>query len=151
MKKISFLLLSVVSLLSLTSCEEDRVTYDNENGTPIANFKTEGGLFTVDLSTVEQDVFYIDVEVSTISSVDRAISIETTYPTVSPANSSMFTIDPSSLKVPAGSYLAQIKVVANESDPLLTTTKKYVKFRLTGLEGGYITANKPIFDLAIKK
>lgn len=107
MKKYLYILFAALGLL--TSCEEDVVIYDVENGQAIAQI-TNGAEQTLPVPETG-DAAIIEVGVSTVSDVDRSISVS--VDPSSTADPSEYDIDPASLVIPAGSFVGEIVVNAN--------------------------------------
>ncbi len=108
MKKYIFLLF--VSLFAFTACEEDLVIYDVDNGQAIATI-TNGSQQTLPVPDTG-DTAIIEVGVTTVSDVDRSISIsiDQTQTTAQPEE---YSIDQSTLVIPAGSFVGRIEIDAN--------------------------------------
>ena len=107
MKKYLYILFASLGLL--ISCEEDLIIYDTENGQAIAQI-TNGAEQTLPVPETG-DSAIIEVGVSTVSDVDRSISVS--VDPSSTADPSEYTIDPSTLVIPAGSFVGEIVVNAN--------------------------------------
>jgi len=103
--KFSLMLLLVTTL---SSCDEDVVIWDNVNGASITSLRT--GI--LELPVYEEGESFVDVivDVTTVSDVDRAITINVEANTT--ATSAMYTIDQTTLVIPAGSYNGVIRVNA---------------------------------------
>lgn len=103
------LLLFVATLGLLTSCEEDLVVYDVNNGQAVATI-VNGSQQTLPVPDTG-DTAIIEVGVTTVSDVDRTISISVDES--STADPSEYDIQQSTLVIPAGSFTGQIEVAAN--------------------------------------
>jgi hypothetical protein len=106
-----------VTVLSLGSCEEDKVIFDSRNGESIAAFRTAA----YSLPVTEEGVSSIElvVDVTTVSNVDRAIAIEIAPETTALPNE--YTLDQATLVVPAGQYNGLIKITGHFDElPALT-------------------------------
>ncbi|AWG23766.1 hypothetical protein [Flavobacterium kingsejongi] len=103
-----FLILSLLALF--TGCDEDQVIFDNQNGFAQSAFGAVGQNYGVfdDGSRVAE----VRVDVTTVSSVDRtiAVSVNAAKSTATPA---MYTIESTSLFVPAGANNGYIKVTGH--------------------------------------
>jgi len=149
MKKIVYFVICTFVLALSTSCEEDRVVYDTNNGVSAVMFDQEGSNLRLNLADDTTLSTLIQVNVTTISDVDRAITLTPTYP----GNvdiSSYFTIDPTTLVIPAGSYNGYVKVTGNY-DNIAPASYKLVRFTLDGIEGGIVSSYKYKYDLTISK
>lgn len=94
----------------MTSCEEDLVIYDTENGQTTAQI-TNGAEQTLPVPDTG-DAAIIEVGVSTVSDTDRTISISIDQEQTT-AQPSEYDIDQATLVIPAGSFVGQIVVNAN--------------------------------------
>jgi hypothetical protein len=118
----------------LTSCEEDKVVLGN-NAQALAGFNTSSGNLTAADPTQFDDPNFIEIEVgiTTKSNVDRAIDIDVNT-ALSSAVPAMYTIDESSLVIPAGEYTAKVKIFAN-FDALPETQRKSLILDLVSIDG----------------
>ncbi|MDG1571988.1 hypothetical protein OZ410_06645 [Robiginitalea sp. M366] len=107
MKKFIYLL--IASALFVSSCEEDVVIYDTANGQAIAQI-INGAEQTLPVPDTG-DTAIIEVGVTTVSDVDRTISVS--VDPSSTADPSEYDIDQASLVIPAGSFVGEIRVNAN--------------------------------------
>jgi len=100
---IAFMVLAV-------SCDRNTgAIYDVENGVALAAFNRNVQTFPVDDSG--NSFTEIIVGVSTVSDVDRSVSVS--IDPASTADPSEYTIDPASLVIPAGEYVARVKLTGN--------------------------------------
>lgn len=108
MKK--YILLLVLGLIFTTSCEEDVVIFDVDNGQTIGTI-TNGSEQTLPVPDTG-DTAIIEVGVTTVSDVDRAItiSVDQAQTTAQPEE---YTINQGTLVIPAGSFVGQIEIDAN--------------------------------------
>ena len=144
MKKYFYILFAFLGLL--TSCEEDLVIYDAEDGQTVATF---GGPSSATLPVPPEGAFYeLPVQVTTASDSDRSISVS--VDASSTAAAAEYTIDPSSLVVPAGEFVGSIRITPNFDEiPDLTTTT--IVLNLDAVEGGTIDNVRTSFELNIFK
>ena len=92
----------------LTSCDEDRVTLNPDNGTNLWSFNESSSDLAIN-NNVQTDT--IEVGVTSSSNVDRVIPVNVD-PT-STATSNLYTIEPTSLVIPAGEFIGKIVVKGN--------------------------------------
>ena len=144
MKKYIYILFASLGLLA--SCEEDLVVYDTDNGQAVATF---GGPSSATLPVPPEGAVYeLPVNVTTVSNVDRSISIS--VDASSTADASEYTIDSGSLVIPAGEFVGNVRIVPNfDAIPDLTTTT--IVLNLEGVEGGVIDNLRTSFALNIFK
>ena len=128
MKKYLYILFASLGLL--ISCEEDLVVYDTVNGQAIAQI-TNGAEQTLPVPETG-DSAIIEVGVSTVSDVDRSISVS--VDPSSTADPSEYTIDPASLVIPAGSFVGEILVNAN-FEAIPETGLSSLVLNVDGVEG----------------
>jgi hypothetical protein len=143
MKKI--VILAFLSLALMTSCEEDLVIYDVDNGQSLSALASDSGTLPV---PAEGSTFSLPVEVSTRSTADRAISVS-----VDPSSTALpaeYTIDNSSLVIPAGEFNGTILISGNfEEIPDLTTTT--LVLNLDSVEGAVVAEGDSSFTLSMFK
>lgn len=134
MKKYLFKISAVlVALVAFTACEDENVTYDSVNGKALAAFaKPTGGLPVLEEGISSAEVI---VNVSTVSTVDRVISVEIDEDETT-ATAAMYTIDATTFKVPAGSHYGKIKVTGDFS--ALDSNEYYLVLKLTGVDGAIL-------------
>jgi hypothetical protein len=144
MKKYIYILFASLGLL--TSCEEDLIIYDSENGQSVA---TLGGPASATLPVPPEGAEYVlPVQVTTVSDSDRSISI--LVDESSTADPSEYSIDPASLVIPAGEYVGNVRIVPNfDAIPDLTTTT--IALNLDGVDGATIDNVRTSFALDIFK
>ncbi len=143
MKK--YISLLFVTFLAFTSCEEDLVVFDTENGQSVATFANT----TATLPVPEDGAVYdLNVEVTTISDVDRSIVVEVDDSTTAlPAE---YTIDNSSLVIPAGQFVGTIRIQGNFNEiPDLTTTT--LVLNLSSVAGGDVSNFRSTFSMDMFK
>lgn len=128
MKK--YLLFFVATLGLLTSCEEDVVVYDVDNGQAIASI-VNGSTQTLPVPDTG-DTAIVEVGVTTVSDVDRTISISVDES--STADPSEYDIQQSTLVIPAGSFTGEIEVAAN-FNAIPETGQTSLVINLEGVEG----------------
>lgn len=104
--KFGILLLTATAFLT-TSCEEDTVVYDGSN--PAAWFKKDSQVLAV---TETSDVATIEVMATNAVDHDRTISVSVDELETS-LTSDQYSIDQSTLVIPAGEYFGEIKVHGN--------------------------------------
>ncbi len=104
MKKI--ILLFAMSLVLFTSCEEDLVVFDNENGQTLAQFSATTALLG---TPAEGATYEVDVTVTTKSDSERTISIEVDGS--STATPDQYTL--SNLVIPAGAYVGTVTITSD--------------------------------------
>jgi len=120
---------------TLASCEEDKVFQDVNNGQALAGFNADSG----DLKAFDPNEFttpseiIIEVGVTTKSNQDRAIQVVVNEE-LSTALPSQYTVDTSSLVIPAGEYVAKVKITANY-DALPETESTTLVLDLISVEG----------------
>ncbi len=106
----NYITIIAIVLLVFTSCDDpDTIVFDSENGQALAQI-LNGAVQTLPVPD-SGDTAIIEVGVSTVSTSDRAISIS-----IDPASTAApaeYTIDMSTLVIPAGSFVGRIMVSAN--------------------------------------
>jgi hypothetical protein len=150
MKKIFNLLLCAFLVSLFTSCEEDKVTFDGNANTTVANFESQGSSLKLDPSDLTTYSTLLQVNATSLSDIDRTFVVTTTFPSTPLNLSGYFTIDTATLKIPAGSYNGYIKVSGNY-DNIANGSPKLVRFTLSSIEGGVISPYHTYHDLAISK
>lgn len=132
MKK--FLIKSTALLLFagfITGCEADKIVYDVDNGQALASFVGEES----NLAAFEGETGVVEVQVGVTNRVnyDRAIqvSINEEFSTADP---SQYTIDQSTLVIPANEFVGNIRITANSED--LTTAKEVLVLDLNSIQDG---------------
>ena len=105
-KYISIFSFVMLSLVFLTGCEEDTVTYNPNSSKGIASFSADNSNILVTSSGSEESA--IVVNVSNLKNVDREIGYEISVSSTATPN--QYIIDAGSLVVPAGSHTGTIKI-----------------------------------------
>ena len=144
-KYFSKISVALLFLVAFTSCQEDIVKYDAVNGKALANFLKPAGNLPVLEAT--ESVAKIKINVSTISTVDRAIVIA--IDEASTATPNQYTIDQASLVVPAGKHTAEIIVTGNFSQ--VDSDKYHLLINLVSVGNATLDATLKKFDLTIFK
>jgi hypothetical protein len=127
--KITTLLLFVAAL---TSCEDDKVIYDVDNGQSLVGFNT----FSANVPAFDdtEPVYVYELEVGTTNKVnyDRKVvlAINTNLTT---ANPSQYSIDESTSVIRAGEYTSKIRIVGN-FEALPAVEKKQLVFDLVSVQ-----------------
>jgi len=121
-------ILSMLGLSLLTSCEEDKVVFDNVNGQTMLSFATSSQSIGVGPDEGE-NVSYITVNATTVSSQDRTFTVDVD-PTSTAIAGTEYTIDQASLFIPAGEYVGKIKIVGN-FDELTEGENKMIVLKIT--------------------
>lgn len=104
MKKIAMLFIAVVTF---TSCEEELVMYDTENGEAFAGFQSNSPADLV-FNPVEDTENRYTISASTVSSSDRTVSVSVdTSSTLDPSFYSIETLNP---VIPAGEFSTDIVI-----------------------------------------
>ncbi len=127
--KLSAILLTV---LLFTSCDEDIIVYDVDGGQALASFVT--GTQTLPVPDTG-DSAIIQVGVTTRSTSDRAVTLS--VDPSSTADPSEYTIDPSTLVIPAGEFVANV-VVNGNFNSIPETGLTSVTFNLAAVDGADI-------------
>lgn len=134
MKK--YISLIALVLIGVTSCEEDLVVFDVENGQTLAQFSATSATLPTPAEGASVDV---DVTVTTKSGSDRTVNL--TVDPSSTATSDQYTI--SNPVIPAGEYTGTVTVTAN-FEALPDEGSTVLVINLTDVSG----ANDIIFDNA---
>lgn len=129
MKHIYKLSAILLTLLFFTSCDEDVVVYDVDGGQALAAFVTGNQTLPVPDTG---DSAIIQVGVTTRSNADRAVTLS--VDPASTADPSEYTIDPSTLVIPAGEFVANV-VVNGNFNSIPETGLTSVIFNLASVEG----------------
>ena len=132
MKHIYKLSAVLLTLLFFTSCEEDLIVYDVDGGQTLVSFVTGNQVLPVPDTG---DSAIIQVGATTRSNQDRAVTLS--IDPSSTADPSEYTIDPSTLVIPAGEFVANV-VVNGNFNAIPETGLTSVTFNLTGVEGADI-------------
>jgi hypothetical protein len=103
--------LILFSAVVLTSCEEDKVVFDNVNGQTLLSFAATTQNIGVGPED-GQNVGYILVNSTTISNQDRAFTVQVSDASTAEAGVE-YTLDQSTFVIPAGEYTARVKVTGN--------------------------------------
>lgn len=122
MKK-RFLLFMFVFGLVISCAEEETQVYNSKDGSLVYYTDgTSGDFYVQDVTAPE---FLIEVGVTTTSNVDRVftVSIDPT----STATANQYTIDSSTLKIPANSNVGYIRIVGNYANSLTSGSKLILK------------------------
>ncbi|WP_294825210.1 DUF1735 domain-containing protein [uncultured Flavobacterium sp.] len=111
-----FLKVAVFALVlsGMTSCEEDKVFFDTNNGQSLAGFNIATGNFGVVDPAVSESpaVFEVEVGVTTKSNRDRSVQVVVNAENTS-ADPALYSIDQTSLVIPAGEFVARVKITAD--------------------------------------
>lgn len=150
MKKIFYFAICTFVLALNTSCEEDQVVFNNTSGTTAINFQESGSALKLIPSDPDTYSTLIQVNVTTVSDVDRVFTLAADYPPPAVDISNYFSIDASTLVIPAGSYNGYVKVTGNY-DNISTGPAKLVRFTLTSIEGGVVSSSYFKYELYISK
>ncbi len=138
---------SVIALIftTIVGCEEELLVYDVDNGQTLSNFANSSATLPV---PEDGESYTIVVESSTRSDQDRAIQINVdNNSTALPAE---YTIDQSTLIIPAGEFVGNIVVRGNFDEiPDLTTTT--LVLNLIGIGNSDLTGNRSTFTLSFFK
>jgi hypothetical protein len=127
-----------------SNCEEDKVIYDGSQS--LAAFVTTTGSLAVAPTGISS--INIPVEISTLSTTDRAIVVA--VDPISTALASQYNIDSATLKIPAGSYTGNIVVTGNFANLVVGTTVKLI-LNLSSLGDAALETNSKKFELSIYK
>lgn len=131
MKKI---LLIVGLVFALVSCDStEGPIYDVNNGVALAAFNRTVQTYPVDDSG--ESFTEVLVGVSTVSDVDRTVVVS--IDEESTANPSEYTIDQSTLVIPAGEFVATVKVFGNFNE-IPETGQTQVVLNLDSVEGAIL-------------
>lgn len=135
MKKLKFLFLFSLVVLNL-SCEEDKVVFNGSSSR--AAFGEVGQNLKV---AIEDNSFIkVRVDLTTTSKEDRVVAISVDQPNTT-ATSDMYTIDQTSLVVPAGAYNAEI-IIKGNYDAIQDAQKYRLVLNLDSVDGAYIDAKE---------
>ncbi|TRW25121.1 hypothetical protein FMM05_07365 [Flavobacterium zepuense] len=109
MKNIFYKLgLVCVFAAALTSCDEDRVSLNPDNGTNLWSFNEAASDLAVGTETFTDT---IEVGVTSRADVDRTIPIN--IDATSTATTAQYTIEPATLVIPAGEFIGKIVLQGN--------------------------------------
>ena len=130
-------LVYIIAFMALAvSCDRNEgPIYDVNNGQALAAFNRNVQTFPVDDSG--NSFTEIIVGVTTVSDQDRAVSLS--VDPSSTADPSEYTIDPASLVVPAGEFVARVRLVGNFNN-IPETGQTNVVLNLDGVEGAILDA-----------
>jgi hypothetical protein len=131
MKKFAYIL--VIALLGVSCDPTEGPVYDVENGQALAAFNRTVQTYPVDDSG--ESFTEILVGVSTVSAQDRAVSIS--IDPASTADPSEYTIDPASLVIPAGEFVAKVRLFGNFNN-IPETGQTNVILNLDSVEGSIL-------------
>ncbi|MEL1243343.1 hypothetical protein AAEO56_03645 [Flavobacterium sp. DGU11] len=128
--------IAVFALLvgALTSCEEDTVVFDSNNGQTLAGFNLKTG----NLRTFEQQLnmpseLIVEVGVTTKADHDRAVQVVVNNE-LTDALPAQYSIDQSTFVIPAGEYTAKIRLTGYY-DELTPSDRKTITLTLVSVEG----------------
>jgi len=139
-----FGVLSMLGLSLLTSCEEDKVVFDNVNGQTMLSFVTNSQ--NVGIGPDEgENIGYITVTATTVSNQDRPFTVVVDPASTAEVNTE-YTLDQASFFIPAGEYSGKIKVTGN-FDELTEGENKTLVLNIT-TDGGY-TIDKDVNTVTI--
>jgi hypothetical protein len=128
-----FLKLAAVTLFVgvLTSCEEDKVVFDGNNGKSLIGFTS----VTANLPAFQDSDFTMEVEVGATNKVnhDRAIELSVNQELTS-ATDNQYTIDMSTLVIPAGEYVGKVKITGHYAT-LPELVKNTITLDLVSVDG----------------
>jgi len=137
-----------ILLLALSfswSCEEDLTVYDVDNGQNVVSLAGTSATLPV---PEEGSTYALVVEATTQSSADRAISLSVDPSSTAAAGE--YTIDSSSLVIPAGEFTGTVMISGNFNEiPDLTTTT--LVLNLDGVDGGVVANQRTAFTLSMFK
>lgn len=145
MKKIFLYFISVVSFGSIVSCSDaEPELYNSERDGKLAYFTsgTAGSFYVQDVANPE---FLVEVGVTNVTDADRTFSIS--IDPTSTATTDQYTIDQSSLVIPAGSHLGFIKVRGNYANALTSGTKLILK--LDAVNDAEVATFDNVYELSI--
>ncbi len=131
MKKVYLLLMTIALTVSCDRTEGP--IYDVENGVALAAFNRTVQTYPVDDSGTS--FTEILVGVSTVSDVDRTVSVS--IDPASTADPSEYTIDPASLVIPAGEFVAKVKLTGNFNS-IPATGQTNVVLNLDSVDGAIL-------------
>lgn len=134
------LLLFVATLGLLTSCEEDLVVYDVENGQTLAQFSANSATVPTPEEGAETSV---TVLVTTVSDQDRQINVSVNQE-ASTASADQYSV--SALTIPAGSYEGTVNISAN-FDALPEQGSTFLVLDLDGVGSGEALTEKDSFTV----
>ncbi len=117
--------------------EENQVVFDVNNGQTIASFNVTQQ--TLPVADTGESVAEIIVGVNTVSSVDRTINIS--IDENSTALPGEYSIDSSTLIIPAGEFTSNIRLVGNFNE-IPETGTTFVTLNLESVEGAELTATR---------
>lgn len=124
----------VFVLAGVVSCDEDVVIYDVENGESFATFQNENP-DALTFNPVEDTRNVYTVSVSTVSTMDRAVSVSVdSSSTVDP---SFYTIETLNPVIPAGEYSTEV-VITTPASEVFPATGSTLVLNLESVEGAEI-------------
>jgi hypothetical protein len=128
-------LVYIIAFMALAvSCDRNEgPVYDVNNGQAMAAFNRNVQTFPVDDSG--NSFTEIIVGVTTVSDVDRSVTVS--VDPASTADPSEYTIDPASLVIPAGEFVARVRLVGNFNN-IPETGQTNVILNLDSVEGAIL-------------
>jgi len=135
MKNLYILALIIFASLTTVSCEEDPQTLDvNDPSNSVIGFVTTSANLSV-LEGTGSGTVDAEVGVSTVSNVDRSFNV-TVNTAASTATADTYSV-PSTVTIPAGSYIGTLTITGNET-PNLTPTAASLVVEITS-EDAFVT------------
>ncbi len=138
---------AILSLVFVAaSCEEDKVIFDGVNGESIARYNATS---VINLPVVEEGESSVEVviDVTTVSNVDRTVDISI-VPEGTSAEADQYTIDQSTVVIPAGSYNARIKITGH-FDALETGIVETLRLNLNSVDGATLVEGGTVANVNI--
>jgi len=146
MKRVKIFLSLLFVSVALFGCSEDKVVFDNRGGSSMAAFDMVGEDFPVSNVTPASSI-QIQVDVTTVSDTDRTFTVSADPSSTATPN--MYSIDPASLVIKAGSYNGLITITGNYAN-LVNNSYKLV-LKLDQLTGAYISKDGMTNTVILKK
>lgn len=148
MKKLLFSIITSAMFFTFTSCDNEAEVFDAKNGSLVYFTNGTSAKFAA-VDNGQDSELFIEVGATTKTSLDRTFRVEIleddnpsdeyVY-----ATSSNFSIDQSTLVIPANSYVGKIKLTTNfASAPIEGSV--YLKLKLTEIENGIVLEENNIF------
>lgn len=131
MKKVYLILMTIALTVSCDRTEGP--IYDVENGVALAAFNRNVQTYPVDDSG--ESFAEILVGVSTVSDSDRSVTVS--IDPSSTADPSEYTIDPASLVIPAGEFVAKVRLEGNFNN-IPETGQTFVLLNLESVDGAIL-------------
>ena len=152
MKKYLLKLTAFVLLVgAVVSCSEDKVFYDGANGPTLAQFVNTDGSFAI-FAVPSKNVDSIKVQVSTISNVDRKITVSIDPIGSDPNIGDYIEIVSATSVIPAGEYTGNAIIKYKKTYDDITFDKDLtLVLKLDGVEGASVEKLKSLFQVDIFK